>query len=65
MNSHELAYQNVNIFQKHLDEKVAKETPALQAHGDKMHAGFNPYDNNEGTVIGKWRCGRGAPSTVS
>ena len=54
MNSHDLAYQNVNIFTKHLEEKIAKENPAQQAH-DKEHSGFNPYDNNEGTVIGKYK----------
>jgi hypothetical protein len=25
----------------------------LNAAGEKKHAGFNPYQNNEGTVIGK------------
>jgi hypothetical protein len=42
----------VNIFKQEFEQKHAKEHPNMMA-GEVQHAGFNPYQENEGTVCGK------------
>ena len=42
----------MNIFKKEYEEKYAKANP-LMAGGENVQAGFNPYQENEGTVMGK------------
>ena len=59
-------YTNINIFKKHYEQRqVVESGDFIFAPGDmiehahnhlaapKQQAGFNPYQNNEGTVIGK------------
>ena len=52
-------YTNINIFKKTFEERqVANHMNMIEhAHNtlsETKHAGFNPYQNNEGTVVGKW-----------
>ena len=58
-------YTNINIYKRTFEKKEVAHTGAMieQPHnyiGDKVNApgqinvaGFNPYQNNEGTTIGK------------
>jgi hypothetical protein len=51
-------YTNINIFKKTFEERqVVNHTNMIEhAHNtlsETKHAGFNPYQNNEGTVVGK------------
>ena len=58
-------YTNINIYKRTFEQKEVANCGAVieQPHnviGDKVkapgqiqHAGFNPYQNNEGTTIGK------------
>ena len=52
-------YTNINIFKRYYEEReVANssnmiEQPHNHLSGPVKAAGFNPYQNNEGTVIGK------------
>ena len=52
-------YTNINIYKRTFEEReVANsrdmiEQPHNHLAADKQHAGFNPYQNNEGTVVGK------------
>lgn len=47
---HEICYTNMNIFKKQAEQKARQERPS-QCGGIQQHGGWNPYDNNEGTVI--------------
>ena len=53
-------YTNINIYKRTFEEReVANsrdmiEQPHNHLAADKQHAGFNPYQNNEGTVVGKY-----------
>ena len=53
-------YTNVNIYKRTFEERqVANsrdmiEQPHNHLGSNKEHAGFNPYQNNEGTVVGKF-----------
>lgn len=53
-------YTNVNIFKKTFEEREVTnqhsmiEQPHHTCGGNKQHQGFNPYQNNEGTVVGKY-----------
>jgi len=51
-------YTNINIFKKTFEQRsiVNQASMIEQSHhtlSNTKHAGFNPYQNNEGTVIGK------------
>ena len=51
-------YTNINIFKKHFEQRQVVESGDMIEHAhnhlnNKQHRGFNPYQNNEGTVIGK------------
>ena len=58
-------YTNINIFKRTFEQKEVTnqhgmiEQPhnfigdRVNAPGEVQHAGFNPYQNNEGTTIGK------------
>ena len=52
-------YTQVNIYKRTFEEKqvVTKDDMIEHAHNklgaEKQHRGFNPYQNNEGTVVGK------------
>ena len=54
-------YTNVNIFKRHYEEKEVMhqgnmiEQPHHHLKGGNIQHAFNPYQNNEGTVIGKYR----------
>lgn len=56
-------YTNVNIFKRAFEEREVASSKNMTVHADTMlaptkeHRGFNPYQNNEGTVIGKWELG--------
>ena len=55
-------YTNINIFKRAFEQKEIANHQSMIEHshnhikaaGDKQHAGFNPYQNNEGTVIGTY-----------
>ena len=53
-------YTNINIYKRTFEEReVANchnmiEQPHNHLAPNKEHRGFNPYQNNEGTVVGKW-----------
>ena len=52
-------YTNINIYKRTFEEReVANchnmiEQPHNHLGSNKEHRGFNPYQNNEGTVVGK------------
>ena len=52
-------YTNINIYKRTFEERqVASskdmiEQPHNHLAANKQHASFNPYQNNEGTVVGK------------
>ena len=54
-------YTNINIFKRYYEEKevahqgnmIEQSHNHLAAGNPKQHA-FNPYQNNQGTVIGKF-----------
>jgi len=52
-------YTNVNIFKKTYEEREVTncsnmvEQPHHTLGANVQHRGFNPYQNNEGTVLGK------------
>jgi len=53
-------YTNVNIFKKYYEQRQVADSNNMIEHshnhsaaGPTKHHGFNPYQNNEGTVIGK------------
>ena len=51
-------YTNVNIFKKTYEEREVANHMNMIEHShhtlsDTKHADFNPYQNNEGTVVGK------------
>ena len=52
-------YTNINIYKRTFEEReVANchnmiEQPHNHLAPNKEHRGFNPYQNNEGTVVGK------------
>lgn len=54
-------YTNVNIFKKYYEEREVTnckgmiEQPHHHLGKETQHAQFNPYQNNEGTVVGKYR----------
>lgn len=53
-------YTNVNIFKKTFEEREVTnqhgmiEQPHHTLGNERQHQGFNPYQNNEGTVVGKY-----------
>ena len=53
-------YTNKNIFKKYYEQRQVVESGDMIEHshnhlsGNMQHRGFNPYQNNEGTVIGKY-----------
>ena len=52
-------YTNVNIFKKTYEEREVTnqsqmiEQPHHTLGNNIQHSGFNPYQNNQGTVVGK------------
>ena len=52
MDLEKLGYTNVNIFKEEYEMKHARENPNMMG-GDRQAGGFNPYQENEGTVCGK------------
>ena len=52
-------YTNVNIYKRTFEERQVVNSRDMIEHShnhtaaNKEHAGFNPYQNNEGTVVGK------------
>merc|ERR1712166_1254498 len=49
MDLEKLGYTNVNIFKQEYEQKHARENLTTMG-GDRQAAGFNPYQENEGTV---------------
>ena len=52
-------YTNINIYKRTFEERQVVSSRDMIEHShnhlasDKEHRGFNPYQNNEGTVVGK------------
>ena len=52
-------YTNINIYKRTFEERQVANSRDLIEHShnhlasNKEHRGFNPYQNNEGTVVGK------------
>ena len=52
-------YTNINIYKRTFEERQVTNSRDMIEHShnhlgsNKEHAGFNPYQNNEGTVVGK------------
>lgn len=54
-------YTNVNIFKRAFEQTQVAQSNDMIAHSHNhttagqpiKHEGFNPYQNNEGTVLGK------------
>jgi len=53
MDLEKIGYTNVNIFKQEYEQKHARENLTTMG-GDRQAAGFNPYQENEGTVCGKY-----------
>lgn len=55
-------YTNINIFKRAFEQTQVSSSHDMIEHahnhtkaaGPIGHQGFNPYQNNEGTVLGKW-----------
>ena len=53
-------YTNINIYKRTFEERQVVNSRDMFEHSHnhlastKEHAGFNPYQNNEGTVVGKY-----------
>ena len=54
-------YTNINIYKRTFEERQVVNSRDMIEHShnhlasaNKEHARFNPYQNNEGTVVGKF-----------